>query len=222
MKKIILTALAVTILASLISITLAEEFTSSEEVQIVSLDKSIVNETEQSLNEEVSGFRIFWEKVGLWFTLNKQKKVEKELRLASMLLNRARVQAKNKNDAALNKTLEEHNKIIERVRGRVEKLNKENISSEKLTGLDRAIQVHELKIQRFNEMLSKENISEKQKENIEKMLGNSQKSIEVLTQLKELREEREQIKKEIRENISNKEKRELLEKRREKNSTSKR
>ncbi|MEM4181536.1 MAG: hypothetical protein QXX68_00005 [Candidatus Pacearchaeota archaeon] len=202
MKKTILIA-SLFILVSTLSLIAAEEFVSSQEILLrPAVDPAVVSEAENSLNEDVSGFDLFKERLALRFTFNKEKRAERELKLAGMLLNRARIAARNNNTKAMEKAIEEHNRLMERVKQRVEESNRKNMSSEKLEGLDRAIQVHEIKIERFTQRLQNENLSEKQKENIEKMLNNSQKSIEVLNQLRELREERKEIRESFRNNLS--------------------
>lgn len=189
MKKKELSIVLLLAFLSLLSFALAEEFVgTTQQINQVELP-SITDDVEKN----VTNFDILKEKIGLWLTFKKEKKIEKELKLAGLMLNKARIAARKNDTKNAEKFIEEHNRIMERVRKKFQEMAKNNISSSKLTGLDRAIQVHEIKIQRFNERLQNENISEKQRENIEKMLNNSQKSIEVLRQLRELREERERI-----------------------------
>lgn len=198
MKKTILIA-SLFILVGALSLIAAEDFISSQEVFLRSaVDPAIVSQAEQSLSQNVSRFDLFKERLALRFTFNKEKRAEKELKLAGMLLNRAKIAARNNNTKAMEKAIEEHNRLMERVRQRVEEANRKNMSSEKLRGLDRAIQVHEAKIERFTQRLQNENLSQKQRESIEKMLNNSQKSIEVLNQLRELREERKVLKEKLK------------------------
>lgn len=213
MKKVIILGMILISVLSFFSFVLAEEFTQSEEITLITPNPEVMSEAENSLNENVTNFGLFRERARLFFTFNKEKRAERELRLAALLLNRARIAAKNNNTRAMEKAIEEHNRIMERVRNRIEDINKQNISSEKLKRLDRAIEVHEARIERFNQRLEDENLSQQQKDNIEKMLNNSQKSIQVLNQLKELRQEREQIRQEIRENLSNKNVEEAIQKR---------
>lgn len=123
-----------------------------------------VSDAESDLNvsEDVSSWRMGWKQVGLWFTFNQEKKAQKELELAKLQLIRAKIAAKNNNTVAMEKALEAHDRLIEKVQARVDRISKSNAGGN-LTGLDRAIAVHEARIEKLNGILENGNLTETQK-----------------------------------------------------------
>jgi len=130
-------------------------------------------------NETSSG-RIGWEQMKIWFTFNQEKKTEMELKLADMRLNQARHAAKNNNTEAMEKAMEAHDRIIQRIQDRVQKMeskNDENSTKEKiggLYGLKTAIETHENRIAKLNAILQNENLSEEQRGVVEMRLERAQ------------------------------------------------
>jgi hypothetical protein len=148
------------------------------------------NEQTLQLNESVSDGQMMWKQVGLWFTFNQEKKIEKELELARLRLIQAKVAAKNNNPKAMEKALEAHEKILERIKERMGKLESGkdlNSSTEKLVGLERAIRVHEQRINFMNYLLLNANLSEEQKSKIEMKIS---KAKNVTARLSELNDEK--------------------------------
>lgn len=157
---------------------------------VTSLDNASVQDINDDLNESVTGFKMFKEKMGLWFTFSQEKKAEKELKLARLELIRAKLAANNNNTVAVEKALDAHERLIEKVKARVNKIDgkadREGIkdSVSKLVGLERAIEVHEAHIQRLNDLIANNsNLSEEQiakiQEKIEKIENNTAKLKEI-------------------------------------------
>ncbi len=137
--------------------------------------QTIDQEAEASLdtNESVSGMRIFWKQVGLWFTWNQEKKAQAELDLARLRLIQARNAANNNNTVAMEKALAAHDKIMTSVQAIIDRLQARNFSFNG-TGLDRAIQVHEIRIEKINSMLANANLSAEQAAKVEARLSQVQ------------------------------------------------
>lgn len=132
------------------------------------VDQITTDEINDELNESVGAGTVLGEKVKLWFTFNQEKKAQIELKIARLELIRARIAAQNNNTVAMEKALEAHNRLLEKVQARIEKLDgkatKQGVkdSVTKLVGLERAIQVHEARIAKLNEILANENLTEEQ------------------------------------------------------------
>lgn len=130
-------------------------------------------------NETSSG-RIGWEQLKIWLTFNQEKKAEMELKLADMRLNQARHAAKNNNTEAMEKAMEAHDRIIQRIQDRVQRMessNDENSTKEKiggLYGLKNAIETHENRIAKLNAILQNENLTEQQRKVVEMRLEKAQ------------------------------------------------
>jgi len=105
-------------------------------------------------NETVSDGQIFWKKIRIAFTFNQEKKAEYELRLAEMQLIRARIAARNNNTNVMINALKAHQELITKVQGRVSKFDEKRNSTEKVVGIERAIQTHEAKIARLNNLVA--------------------------------------------------------------------
>ena len=165
------------------------------------LDSETMDEINDDLNESVNDFDIGMAKVGLWFTFNQEKKAEKELKLARLELIRARIFAKNNNTAAMEKALESHNRILERVQERIESLDSKSTkegakkSAEGLIALERAIQVHEARIQKLNDLLvSNTNLSEEQITKIQEKIAQAENNTAKLMELELEKKEKLKIK----------------------------
>ncbi len=119
-----------------------------------------------------SSGEILLNRVKTWLTFNQEKKAELELKLAELRLIQARVAARNNKTEAMQKALEAHEEILNRIRERIEKLSARNISSDKFVGLARAIQVHEVRITRLNSLLESVNLTDDQRARVEARLSN--------------------------------------------------
>jgi chromosome segregation ATPase len=127
-------------------------------------DTTSVSDAEATLNEseDISSLTMGMKQVGVWFTFNQEKKAQKELQLAKLQLIRAKIAARNNNTIAMEKALEAHDRLIEKVQARVDRISKSNAGGN-LTGLGRAIAVHEARIVKLNALLENENLTEAQK-----------------------------------------------------------
>ncbi len=161
-------------------------------------DDFISDETEDELelNEDVGGGKIAWKNMRLWFTFNQEKKIEREMELARLRLIQAKIAAKNNNSYAMEKALEAHEKILERARLRLDsikdsdKIRDTNSSALKLVGLERAIQIHEKRIEYMNNLLENSNLTEQQREKIENKLSKVEGVTSKLTELNNKRIEK--------------------------------
>ena len=130
-----------------------------------SSDDSLTDEAALDDNATTSSGEIGWNHFKLWFTLNQEKKAELELKLANLRLIQARIAARNNDSEAMEKALEAHDRILARLNETMNKLESGsdmkglNASALKLIGLERAIQVHELRIGRLNDLLDNANLS---------------------------------------------------------------
>jgi hypothetical protein len=155
------------------------------------VDPEMENEAEADDNATVQFGQIGWNNFKLLFTLDQEKRAKIEFELARLRLIQARVAAKNNNTAAMEKALEAHQRIMERLNETIVKLKGAsdirglNSSAVKLVGLERAIQVHELKIKRLNSLLDKTNLTDDQKAKIEGRISHVEN---VTAKLKDLNE----------------------------------
>lgn len=173
----------------------ATDAVATNAAEITSADAEINQELDTSLNEEVSGGKVAWKQIQLWLTFKQEKKAERELDLARLRLIQARVAAKNGNEKAMEKAIEAHNKLIEKVKTRVNAID--GASDEtgvkntavKLVGIERAIQVHEARIERLNVLLQNENLTQKQKEKVQMQIEKAQSVTEKLMQIESTKKE---------------------------------
>ena len=165
---------------------------------------------------------IFMNRVQTWFTWNQEKKVELELKLAKMRLIQAKIAAKNNNTEAMEKALEAHEEIMNRIQERMSKLdgasdiNGLNNSAVKLIGLERAIQVHEARINRFNLMLENANLTDEQRTRIESKISKAEGVTSKLQELSDEKQDRIKIKLMAVGNLTEDEANQIIEQRHEK------
>ncbi|MEM4330556.1 MAG: hypothetical protein QW273_00945 [Candidatus Pacearchaeota archaeon] len=172
----------------------------SESVSSLDISNNSYLEEEADLEENVSSFDIFKTRIALFFAFREEKKAELELKLAKLQLLQAKKYAKKNNTAAMQKAIEAHNRILERVENRIRKIEERNITNKNLTSLERAIKVHELRLEKLKKEIS--NTSFSSLERINKIIENSKKSLDRLNAIKERKEIKEEIKKEIKGNES--------------------
>jgi len=174
-----------------------------------SQDNSTINEElDQEENQTVSLGDITQTKFRIWFTWNQEKKAEFELKLAKLRLIQARVAAKNNNTQAMEQALEAHERILNRVHERMGKIeNKTNAdpqnlneSTSKLIGLERAIEVHEVRIARLSLLLNNSNFEVEQKERIESQIAQAGN---VASQLNEMNKQMKEWKEQHQNNNAN-------------------
>lgn len=172
------------------SMVLAEETVVAESEMLIA--ENPVSDVDDSLNESVSGWSIAKQTMSVWVTRNQEKKAEKELDLARMRLIQARVAAQNNNTEAMEKALEAHNRVLSRVQNRVKAIEGSNESenAEKLVGLDRAIEVHQIRINRTVQQLEATNLSVQQQERLRSAISKAEESVQNLQNVQEAQMER--------------------------------
>lgn len=192
MKTIITGFVALFLMLFSFSFALAENDTAN--VSIVSnetpmLISAPVDVELDNVSETEATGNLFWKKLDIWFTFNQEKKAEKELKLAELQLVRARVAARNNNTRAMENALEAHKQLIERVQERISKIENGN-ASQKLVGLDRAIQVHQARIARFNAQLNNSNLSAEQIEKLQEKIEQVQENTDHLREVAQEKRDR--------------------------------
>jgi ribosome-associated translation inhibitor RaiA len=145
------------------------------------------NESEQlqveDLNEsDAGGFKILVQELKVMFTSNQEKKAQFELELARLRLIQAKIAAKHNNTAAMENALEVHQRLLEKVKARINAISNKGGN---VTGLERAIQVHERRIELLNEILAKVNLTESERAKIEARLGHVENVTEKLKAIQE-------------------------------------
>ena len=159
---------------------------------VTDANTEIEAEAEADLEEDVSSWQIGRKTVGLWFTFNQEKIAEKQLELAKLRLVQARVAAKNNNTEAMEQALEAHERIMEKVQARMQIIASKNLSSDKLVGLNRAIQVHEARISRLSNLLESANLTEEQRTRVEARIQQQTEVTENLNEVQSRIQERVQ------------------------------
>lgn len=162
--------------------TLTAESSASE----VEVDSSTSAEINDNLEGSASGTKIGWENVKLWFTLNNEKKAAQELKIARLRLIQAKIAAQNGNTEAMQAALDAHDRLIDKIKTRINQIDGESTgkgiraSAEKLVGLERAIEVHEARISKLNEILANTNLTDEQRAKIEDRLSKLEDNTEHL------------------------------------------
>lgn len=133
-------------------------------------------------DSDVSGFKVSVQELKTMFTFNQEKKVQLELELARLKLIQAKIAAKHNDTAAMEKALEAHNKLLEKVNATINAISNKGGN---ITGLARAIQVHERRIELLNTILASKNLTETQKAKIEAKIGHAEN---ITAKLKALQE----------------------------------
>jgi len=156
-----------------------------------------IEDIDAELNETVSPWQINKEKMKNWFTFNQEKKTERELKIAKMLLIEARIQARNNNTNAMEKSLEAHNRILEKLQERIGKINQEPSAldgAQKVIALERAIQAHEATIARWQTLLENESLTEEQIAKIELKIQKAENMTAKLGEIQEAKRDKFKVK----------------------------
>lgn len=174
-STIILMALfAIGLAMVILPIVLADDNTSANAgtenpVLIAANPNAQVSDSISDLNvsEDVSSWRMGWKQVGIWLTFDQEKKAQLELDLARLQLIRTKIAAMKNDSTAMEKALDAHDKLLNDFEARAEKLSN---AGGNVTGLNRAIAVHEARIQKLNELLASANLTDAQKSKFEARL----------------------------------------------------
>jgi hypothetical protein len=112
------------------------------------------------------GLKLGWEKVGLLFTFNQEKKAQKELALAEKRLLEVKKMAEKGNLKAMEKAQEKHDALVESAQARLEKLQEDSKEAQiretatKVIGLEVALKAHENRIEVLKDILAEKNLSD--------------------------------------------------------------
>lgn len=193
-----------TVLIALFLMLFSFSFAMAENVDNSSSEDSPMlisaQEDEGNISESEAMENLFWKKADIWFTFNQEKKAEKELKLAELQLVRARVAAKNNNTKAMEGALEAHQRLIEKIQKRISKFEDKDSAAElknatdKLVGLERAMEVHELRIDRLNVLLNNSNLSADEIAKIQARIEKAENSTQHLRDVSEAQRERNELK----------------------------
>jgi len=170
------------------SFALAEnETVNSSDVPMLISEPPVVN-----LNAtDVGSGKIFWKEVGLWFTFNQEKKMEKDMELAQMRLQQAEFATANNMTQAAENALDAYEKLIARAEKRRALINEGNSTDSRvlrLAAMDQAIFAHQERIQKLSDYLATANLTDEQKAKIQDRLN---KAENVTTHLHEVQSEKE-------------------------------
>lgn len=153
------------------------------------VDAATALEINDDLNGSASGLRIGWERLKLGLTFNNEKKAMQELKIARLRLVQAKIAARNNDTEAMQNALEAHNRILERVQARVNAIDGASDekgarnAAEKIVGLERAIEVHEARISKLNEILASENLTDEQRAKVEEKISKAEENTAKLREL---------------------------------------
>ena len=185
--------LAVVLLISLIPMAFAEE-------NLISPASGLDSETVSDINTGIDGTdgagKMLGQRLGLLFTFDKEKKAEKELKLARLELIRARIAVEHNDTKALEKALENHERWMQRVEARVNITSDDptregiNKSLNNLVGLERAIDVHEFHIARLNLLINESNLTEEQIAQVQEKINQIEDSIAHLNDVQDSKKDR--------------------------------
>jgi len=159
------------------------------EANLETSDTSVETEEELELNEDVSNSKIAWKHFGLWFTFNQEKIAEKQLELAKLRLAQANWAAKHNNTKAMEKALEAHERIMDKLQNRINKIeynaDDKNVSAPvaRLVALETAIAVHERRITFLNNVLENANLTDEQRARVEARISHVEEVTGKLTEL---------------------------------------
>jgi len=137
------------------------------------IDPTIDAEATLNESQDASGMALGWKKMKAALTFNQEKKTQLELELAKIQLIKAKIAAKNNNSAALEKALAAHEAIMNKIQDRMAKAEKDKTKAEKLKGLNRAIQVHERRVEKLNALLTNTNLTEDQRTRIDAQIAHT-------------------------------------------------
>lgn len=200
MKTIMAGIVALLLMLFSFSFALAENETNNVSNETPVLISAPVDTEINNISEDEAMGNLFWKKADIWFTFNQEKKAEKELKLAELQLVRARVAAKNNNTRAMESALEAHKNLIEKVQNRISKFEDKNSATElrnateKLVGLERAMEVHELRIERLNVLLNNSNLSDDEIAKIQARIDQAENNTQHLKDVAQAQRERNELK----------------------------
>lgn len=205
-QAILMASFALALMLVAMPLVFAEENSTEEVVVQVAdnagasvspIDNETASEIAEEMNESVGILDIGMKRMDIFFTLNQEKKAKKELNLARLRLIQARKAAKNNDTAAMEKAFEAHNRILEKVQARINAIDgvstKEGNqdSAEKLIAMERAIQVHELRVQKLKDLIASDsNLTEEQIARIEEKIDKAEANTAHLKEVQSAKKEK--------------------------------
>lgn len=142
---------------------------------------------------EPSASSFFWKNLGLFFTFNQEKKMNKELELAQMRLQQAEAASQKNNSAKAEKALDEYNRLMDSASKRAEMLNSGsniNGSTLRVAAMEQAILVHEDRIAKIQARLNNENLTDDQRAKIQERLDKAENVTAHLQDVQTAKEEK--------------------------------
>lgn len=185
-------------LTALVAVLLVASFAVAEEAASAAVSNDLSGDAGTTPDSAMYGLKLGWEKMGLWFTFNQEKKAQKELKLAGKRLLEAKVMAEKGNEKGFARAQEAHDAFVARAQARLEAIDEDGKedkikdSTKKISGLEVAIENHENKIDILKEKLAEGNLSEEQKASIEALIDKMEAKTEAMKQ--KLEERRDKIK----------------------------
>ena len=122
---------------------------------------------ETNLNGNYSNWKYFWKNFQTNFMRNQTLKIERQLELANLKLIQAKMLLEKGNIKASEKALEQHDKLLDYVQERIEKMENKSLTP----GLDNAIAVHEMRLERLITLLNNSNLTEQNREVFERRIN---------------------------------------------------
>lgn len=178
--------LAMALFAS--ALVLAEDDSTTSVSMLTSENSNVVENV-----TDVSSGTMFWKNVGLWFTFNQERKMEKEMELAQLRLQQAEYATQNNKTKAVEKALDSYQKLMDRVNKRADALKDgSNISlgALKLAAMDQAILVHQVRLDRLNSLLATANLTDEQRAKLEEKIAHAENVTAHLEEVQSSKEER--------------------------------
>ncbi len=141
---------------------------------------------------DISSGTVFMKEVGLWFTFNQERKMEKEMELAQMRLQQAEFATLHNRTQNAEKALEAYGKLIERVnkRGESVQANNVSVSALRLAAMDQAILSHQERLMKISSHLDNADLTEEQRVRLQERFAHAENVTGHLQEVQSEREER--------------------------------
>jgi hypothetical protein len=197
MNKMKMTKESVMALIAIFALIVSAQFAFAQTDSVIASNTNV-----DSLEGSANALDVGMNQVQTWFTFNQEKKAQLELKLADLRLIQAKIAAKNGNAEAMQKALEAHNRIIEKVQNRISKMDgadnadKVKASYASLSRIQSSIETHEARIEKLKDILADENLTEEQMVAVEARLKQAEQNTGALKELQ--LNKKEQVKTKLR------------------------
>ncbi|MCX8159063.1 MAG: DUF5667 domain-containing protein [Candidatus Pacearchaeota archaeon] len=194
MKNYAIIAFALVSLLAFSAFALAEEAVVSTEA--TQEEAEISAEPGITPDSAFYGLKLGWEKLGVAFTFNQEKKAQKELALAKKRLMEMRKMAEKGNVKAMERAQQKHDALIENAQARLALIQedttetKAKLAAEKVIGIERALKAHQNRIEVLQDILAEKNLSDEARTAIESAIERMENRTKVMEQKLEERKER--------------------------------